>query len=54
MGQHNVASLHVILICFGLVFFFLGAFPREPWPFRVNLVSAGLFCWLLATFFLTP
>lgn len=47
---HNAAPIHLLLVCFALVFFFLGAFPREPWGFRVHFVSAGLFCWLLSTF----
>lgn len=39
-------TLHLFLLVLALVLFFLGAWP--PWNARLNLISAGLFCWLLA------
>ena len=50
--MHNQGNpLHLFLVVLGLVLFLLGAIPREPWAYRVHLVSAGLFCVTLSTFF---
>ena len=40
--------LHLILLVFALVLFILGAIPI---PSRMNLVSAGLACWVAAVLF---
>jgi hypothetical protein len=48
---HNGSPLHLFLVVLALVLFLFGAVPREPWPWRMNMVSAGLFTWLLSTFF---
>jgi hypothetical protein len=37
--------LHLILVVVALVLFAIAAFNV---PSRVNLIAAGLFCWLLA------
>ena len=43
--------IHMLIFALGVVLFFLAAFPwsqpLEPW--RLRLVSAGLFCWALST-----
>lgn len=39
--------LSLILVIIGLVCFALAAFGIAPE--RINLVAAGLFCWLLST-----
>lgn len=36
---------HTVLIVLALVLFLLGAWPL---PARINMVSAGLACWVLA------
>ena len=53
MGEHNAAPVRIILMCLAIVLFFLGAVAwREPWgPNRPSMISAGLFCWSLSTFF---
>lgn len=38
--------LTVILLVLGFVFFVLAAIPRVPVPW-INLVAAGLACWIL-------
>lgn len=53
MTVHTEAPVHVICVCFALVFFAVAAFvwpaPVEPW--RTRLTAAGLFFWVLSTFF---
>jgi hypothetical protein len=53
MQTHNSAPLHLILVVLALVFFGIAAFawpvPFEPW--RTKLIAAGLFAWLLSSFF---
>jgi hypothetical protein len=53
MNEHNGAPLHLILVILAAVLFFLAAaWPApEPHPYRPRLVAAGLFCWVLSTFF---
>ena len=40
--------IHTILLVFAFVLFVLGAWPL---PTRVNLMSAGLACWVAAELF---
>ena len=50
---HNEAPLHLIFVVLACVLFAIGGFgwlaPVEP--YRIKLVSAGLFFWTLSTFF---
>jgi hypothetical protein len=50
---HNEAPLHLILVVLATVLFAIGAFgwlaPVEP--YRTKIISAGLFFWVLSTFF---
>jgi len=41
-------SIRLILLVFALVLFILGACPI---PSRINLMSAGLACWVAAVIF---
>ena len=53
MYQHTTAPLRLIFVVLALVLFAIGGFgwlaPVEP--YRVKIVSAGLFFWILSTFF---
>lgn len=49
---HNSGPLHLILVILALLFFAFGALTWPvPEPHRVKLISAGLFFWVLSTFF---
>ena len=50
---HNEAPLHLFLVILAAVLFFIGAFAWPPVvePWRVKIVSAGLFFWILSTIF---
>lgn len=56
MTERNGAPLHLICVVLAGVLFALGAFTGpwttgpEPW-YRGKLISAGLFFWVLSTFF---
>ena len=45
---HTTDMVHLILLVFALVLFILGAWPL---PARINLMSAGLACWVAAELF---
>lgn len=49
----NQAPIRTILICLALALFFIAAtaWPAPIEPYRTKLMAAGLFCWLLSTFF---
>ena len=53
MNEHNAAPLKLIFVVLAMVLFAIGGFgwlaPVEP--YRVKIVSAGLFFWVLSTFF---
>ena len=53
MNERNAAPLHLIFVVLAMVLFAIGGFgwitPVEP--YRVKIVSAGLFFWVLSTFF---
>ena len=53
MSEHNAAPLRLIFVVLALVLFAIGAFgwlaPVEP--YRIKIVSAGLFFYTLSTFF---
>ena len=53
MTERNSAPLHLILVVLALVLFFLAGFgwPAPVEPYRLKLIGAGLFFWLLASFF---
>lgn len=41
--------LHSFLIVLAAVLFFLGAVPGAPIePYRLRVISAGLFCWAVS------
>jgi hypothetical protein len=57
MGGKNSAPLHLIFVVLAMLLFGLAAFlppwggtPNAPW-YHSRLVSAGLFFWVLSTFF---
>jgi hypothetical protein len=53
MGEKNSAPLHLIFVVLACVLFAISGFgwlpPVEPW--RTKLIAAGLFFWVLSTFF---
>ena len=53
MNEHNAAPLRLIFVVLAMVLFAIGGFgwlaPVEP--YRVKIVSAGLFFYVLASFF---
>lgn len=53
MNEANHGALHLLLVVLAAVLFLIGAFawpvPFEPW--RTKFISAGLFFWVLSTFF---
>jgi len=49
MNREEVDMLHVILLVFAFVLFLLAAF-NVPSP-RVNLIGAGLACWVATLIF---
>lgn len=53
MMERNTAPMHIIFVVLALVLFALGAFgwPAPIEPYRVKLISGGLFFWVLSTFF---
>lgn len=53
MNERNSAPVHIILIVVALVCFAFAAFAWPPpvEPYRSKLIAAGLFFWVLSTFF---
>jgi len=53
MGEHISAPVHLFLIVLACVLFLLAAVAWQPpvEPYRIKLISAGLFCWAVAQFF---
>jgi hypothetical protein len=51
MGIHKGFSLGSFLFILGLAFFFIAAvaYPAPVEPYRLKIVSAGLFCVWLST-----
>lgn len=50
---HNFAPVRYFLVVLASVLFFLAAvWPAPPSePHRTRLIAAGLFCWVVSTFF---
>jgi hypothetical protein len=53
MTERNSAPLHLIFLILAMVLFLLAGFgwPAPVEPYRVKLIGAGLFFWVLSTFF---
>lgn len=51
--EHNNAPMHLIFIVLAMVLFAIAGFgwPAPVEPYRMKLVAAGLFFWVLSTFF---
>jgi hypothetical protein len=54
MNEHNQAPIRLILLVLAFVLFMLGSFlwwTAPDSPHRMRLISGGLACWVLSTFF---
>lgn len=53
MNERNTAPLHIIFVILAMVLFGFAGFgwPAPIEPYRVKLIGAGLFFWVLSTFF---
>ena len=53
MTSRNEAPLHLFLVVLAGALFFFAAFawPAPVEPYRTKLVAAGLFFWVVSTFF---
>jgi hypothetical protein len=53
MNEKNMAPLHLILVVLAMVLFAIAGFgwPVPIEPYRTKLIGAGLFFWVLSSFF---
>jgi hypothetical protein len=50
--QHSSIGLHTFILVAAILLFFAAGiswWAAEPWPWRLRLISLGLFCWALST-----